>query len=96
MEVFLRPKRQACWFLPAGKSLTLIIARGKKALANDSTPQFYIDHLLKDIDFASQAGDTNGISLILNAVVAEMLSAAKGNGYGKKDISTLINTVAEM
>jgi 3-hydroxyisobutyrate dehydrogenase len=64
-----------------------------RAAANDPTVKFSLRLMVKDLKYALEEAARNGITLQTAASALELFQRAIANGYGDKDLSTIITSM---
>jgi 3-hydroxyisobutyrate dehydrogenase-like beta-hydroxyacid dehydrogenase len=62
-------------------------------LSGDFTPLFKLEHLLKDVDLALDAGRAAGVPFPAAATAGELLSAGVGRGLGEQDFAAVVEVL---
>lgn len=70
--------------------------KGGKLLARDFTPNFFIRHMLKDLDLAEQTAKNNSLPIPFTALAREMMITAVAQGWGDEDYSACVKVLELM
>ncbi|MHB1462593.1 MAG: NAD(P)-dependent oxidoreductase [Armatimonadota bacterium] len=67
-----------------------------KLLARDFTPNFFIRHMVKDLDLAEQTAKSNSLPIPFTALAREMMITAVAQGWGDEDYSACVKVLELM
>jgi 3-hydroxyisobutyrate dehydrogenase-like beta-hydroxyacid dehydrogenase len=65
-------------------------------LTHDFTPLFKLEHLLKDVDLALDAGHELGLPFPAAAAAGELLTAGVGRGLGEQDFAAVVRVLEDL
>jgi 3-hydroxyisobutyrate dehydrogenase-like beta-hydroxyacid dehydrogenase len=71
-------------------------SKGKTIMDGDFTPNFYLKHLLKDINLMLEAGERLKVPLPLLSVIRELIVVGCDRGYEMEDYSVIFKVFQEM
>jgi 2-hydroxy-3-oxopropionate reductase len=74
----------------------ILEAHGQKMLDRNFQPGFRVRLHEKDLKIALSTGSEYGVPLAVSGVVAQMMTALKGMGYGDLDHSVLVRFIEEL
>ncbi|HEY3331554.1 MAG TPA: NAD(P)-dependent oxidoreductase [Capsulimonadaceae bacterium] len=70
--------------------------KGKTIAARDFTPNFFVRHMLKDLDLAARSGDVAGIKQPMNEAARQLFQKAAASGLGDQDYSAVVKVLEEL
>jgi 3-hydroxyisobutyrate dehydrogenase-like beta-hydroxyacid dehydrogenase len=71
-------------------------SKGNSILERNFNANFYVQHMLKDLSLAADAGRETGTSMPLNALSRELFIAAAQQGWGEEDYSAVVKVLEQM
>lgn len=73
-----------------------MMMKAEKIVNRDFSPQFFIDHLSKDLSLALEGGRDLGVSLPVAAAIREIYVASQATGSGQEDIVSIIKVLESL
>lgn len=70
--------------------------KGKSLIERNFTPNFFVRHMLKDLNLASQSGSEASVPQPMNATARELFVAAVAKGFGDEDYSAVVKVLEDM
>jgi len=71
-------------------------SKGKSVLGRNFTPNFFVRHMLKDLNLAAQSAVDNGIPQPMNSIARELFVAALAQGHGDEDYLAVIKVLESL
>jgi 3-hydroxyisobutyrate dehydrogenase-like beta-hydroxyacid dehydrogenase len=71
-------------------------SKGKSLLERNFNANFYVQHMLKDLSLAADAGRETSTPLPLNGLSRELFIAAAQQGWGEEDYSAVVKVLEQM
>lgn len=71
-------------------------SKGKTLLERNFNANFYVQHMLKDLCLAADAGRETATPLPLNGLSRELFIAAAQQGWGEEDYSAVVKVLEQM
>jgi 3-hydroxyisobutyrate dehydrogenase len=71
-------------------------SKGATIAERNFNANFYVQHMLKDLSLAADAGRETGTPLPLNALSRELFIAAAQQGWGHEDYSAVVKVLEQM
>jgi 3-hydroxyisobutyrate dehydrogenase-like beta-hydroxyacid dehydrogenase len=71
-------------------------SKGKTLLERNFNANFYVQHMLKDLSLAADAGRETCTPLPLNGLSRELFIAAAQHGWGEEDYSAVVKVLEQM
>lgn len=71
-------------------------SKGKTLLERNFNANFYVQHMLKDLSLAADAGRETDTPLPLNGLSRELFIAAAQQGWGEEDYSAVVKVLEQM
>jgi len=69
---------------------TMVGLKAQPMLAHDYAPLFRLEHMIKDVDLALEAGHATGAPFPSVALARELYAAALGRGLGEQDFAAVL------